>query len=136
MTQIAFPRLIPSARSYTPGDYPQTDFTAQNGATTVVRFGNRRVNSKLSLTFNNIPDSDAASILQHYEQVNRDWNSAFFLPLVSVTAGVKDTTLDGFMREHGGSGLQYRYASAPKVQSVFPGVSSVTCEFIGILDGA
>lgn len=135
MTSIAFPSLKPTSRSYSPGSYPQTEFQAQNGAKTIVRFGNRRVDSKLTLAFNNIPDSDAASILEHYEQVNGNWNSVFFLPLVSVTAGINDSSLENFMRERGGSGLLYRYASPPQVQSVYPGISSVTCEFVGILDG-
>lgn len=134
MPEYAFPNLKPTSRNYTPGSYPQTEFKAQNGATTVVRFGNRRVESKLSLTFSNIPDADATAILQHYEQVNGNWGSVFFLPF-TADAGIEDTDLALFMRERNGSGLQYRYASPPKVQSVYPGISSVSCEFIGVLDG-
>jgi hypothetical protein len=134
MTAYAFPSIKPTSRSYSPGSYPQTEFQAQNGAMTVVRFGNRRVESKLSLTFSNIPDADASAILQHYEQVNGNWGSVFFLPF-TVDAGVSDTNLANYMKERGGSGLQYRYDSPPDVQSVYPGISSVTCSFVGILDG-
>ena len=134
MTAYAFPTLKPTSRSYNPGRYPQTDFQAQNGAMTVVRFGNRRVESKLSLTFSNIPDADASAILANYEQVNGNWGSVFFLPF-TVEAGISDTNLSQYMEEKNGSGLQYRYASPPNVQSVYPGISSVSCEFVGILDG-
>ena len=134
MTAYAFPSLKPTSRSYSPGKYPQTEFQAQNGAMTVVRFGNRRVESKLSLTFSNIPDAEASAILQHYELVNGNWGSVLFLPF-TADAGIEDATLSNYMKERGGSGLQYRYDSPPNVQSVYPGISSVTCSFVGILDG-
>ena len=134
MTAYAFPSLKPTSRSYSPGKYPQTEFQAQNGAMTVVRFGNRRVESKLSLTFSNIPDAEASAILQHYELVNGNWGSVLFLPF-TADAGIEDATLSNYMKERGGSGLQYRYASPPSIQSIYPGISSVSCEFVGILDG-
>lgn len=136
MSEVAFvfPDLKPTSRNYAPGNYPQTKFKAQNGATTVVRFGNRRVESKLSLTFSNISDADANAILQHYELVNGNWGTVFFPPF-TVDAGVEDPGLSAFMQEQNGSGLQYRYAAPPTVQSVYPGISSVSCEFVGVLDG-
>jgi len=136
MSEVAFvfPELKPTSRNYTPGSYPQTEFQAQNGAKTVVRFGNRRVESKLSLTFSNISDADANAILQHYELVNGNWGTVLFPPF-TVDAGIEDAGLSAFMQEKNGSGLQYRYASPPKVQSVYPGISSVSCEFVGVLDG-
>ena len=134
MTQYAFPDLKPTTRDYTPGSYPQTEFQAQNGAMTVVRLGNRRVDSRLTLTFSNITDAQATAILRNYEQVNGTWGSVFFLPFTAA-AGIEDNDLASFMRERNGSGLLYRYASPPVVTSVYPGISSVSCEFVGILDG-
>jgi hypothetical protein len=133
MLAVAFPSLKPSARSYTPGAYPQTDFTAQNGARTVVRFGNRRVDSSLSLQFDNITDAQAALILANYEAVNRDWNYVTFAA-TSGTAGAS-SELAAYLAETGGSGLLWRYAEPPQVRSVYPGVSSVSCSFVGVLDG-
>ena len=131
---IAFPNLKPSARSYSPGEYPQTAFEAQNGAVTVVRFGSRRVDSKLDLTFNNIADTDAASILKNYEQVNGVWDYVTFTAATG-SAGAS-TALAEFIEESGGSGLRWRYAGPPKLTSVKPGFSSISCSFIGVLDGA
>ena len=133
MSAIPFPDIKPSSRSYSPGAYPQTDFQAQNGARTVVRFGNRRVDSNLSLSFANITDAQAALILGNYEAVNRDWNNVTF----SATTGSAGASseLAAYLAETGGSGLLWRYAEPPQVSSVYPGVSSVTCKFVGILDG-
>ena len=134
MTTFAFPNLKPSSRSYDPGTYPQTEFQAQNGAKTVVRYGNRRVNSKLQLVFENIPDADAVSILEHYENVNSEWNDILFLP--NTAAAGAGTSLASYFRESGGSGLRYRYDGPPQVMSVYPGLSTVSCTFVGCLDAS
>ena len=134
MTQYAFPNLKPTTRDYTPGSYPQTEFQAQNGAVSIVRFGNRRVDARLNLTFSNITDAEATAILRNYELVNGNWGSVLFPPF-TADAGISDADLSLFMREQNQSGLLYRYASPPVVTSVYPGISSVSCEFVGILDG-
>lgn len=130
---VAFPNIRPSGRSYSPGTYPQTEFRAQNGAVTVVRFGNRRVDSELSLEFQNINDTDAALILANYEAVNSRWDYVTFT--TSTGALGAGSTLANYIREVGGSGLRWRYAEPPSVTSVFPGRSTVQCKFTGILEG-
>ena len=131
---VAFPNIRPSSRSYSPGSFPQTEFRAQNGALTVVRFGNRRVDSELSLEFQNITDADAALILANYEAVNSRWDYVTFT--TSNGARGVSGTLANYIREVGGSGLRWRYAEPPSVTSIFPGRSTVQCKFIGIMDGA
>ncbi len=44
-----FPTIKPSSRTFTAGRYPQTEFVAQNGAKTVIRYGNKQVDAKLTL---------------------------------------------------------------------------------------
>ena len=134
MTTFAFPNLKPSSRSYEPGTYPQTEFQAQNGAKTIIRYGNRRFDSKLHLVFENIPDADAVSILQHYENVMYAWNDILFLP--NTAAAGADASLALYFRERGLSGLRYRYDGPPKVTSVYPGFSTVSCTFVGVLDAS
>ena len=131
---VAFPSISPSSRSYSPGNFPQTEFRAQNGALTVVLFGSRRVDSELDLEFQNITDADAALILANYEAVNRTWDSVTF-STASGTSGISGS-LAGYISEAGGSGLRWRYAEPPSVTSVLPGRSTVRCRFIGIMDGA
>ena len=132
MAAVAFPNVKPTSRSYNAGEFPQTVFEAQNGATSVVRFGNRRVNSELNLTFANISDEDAEKILSNYERVNRNWDHVTF-SINDGAVGSKDG-LQFYFRERD-SGLRWRYAEPPTVQSVFPGISTVSCRFQGFLDG-
>lgn len=128
---VAFPPLKPASRRYSPGEFPQTDFVAQNGVRTVIRFGSRRVDSELDLRFDNITNSEAAAILANYEAVNRIWDHVTFTPQDgSVAAGA----LAQYIQESGGSGLRWRYSGPPIVTSVKPGISSVSCKFIGTLD--
>lgn len=132
MAARSFPALKPTSRSYSPGALPQTEFKALNGATTVVRFGNRRCDSELRLGFANIPDAGAATVLALYEQsvVADDWIT-FTASDVAVGAA---SELANYIREVGGSGLRWRFAEPPSVESVVPGVSSLQCRFVGRLD--
>lgn len=127
-----FPTLTPTARSYKPGRVPETVFTSQNGSSTFIQFGGAFVNAELSLTFANISDQDAADILQHYSSVVGDDRVTFGDNKAFGGMGAK---LQGKM-EDGTGLLKYRYDGPPQVTSVYPGVSTVTCQFIGYLMGA
>jgi len=133
MAAVSFPALVPSSRSYEPGVFPETQFQAQNGAVVRVRYGNQRTGSRLSLTFANITDTNASLILQNYVDVMDDDNYAEFTSS-NVAAGVGDLLVP-WIRETN-SLLKWKYASPPSVTSVKPGLSTVTCEFIGELEGA
>lgn len=133
MANVYFPLIRPTARSYSPGTYPQTRFQAQNGATTVVRFTNRRSNSELSLTFANIPDDQAAQIISTYESTNSGWIRLVF-DNANGAVGASNNLAE-YIREVNGSGLQWRFAEPPTVESVKAGISTVTCRFTGFLDG-
>lgn len=128
---VSFPSVKPSGRSYSPGTYPQTQFEAQNGAVTVVRFGSRRVNAELGLSFDNITDREAADILANFETVNRAWD---YVTFNNNNGSVASGSLASYIQESGGSGLRWRYAEAPSVSSVMPGVVKVQCRFVGVLD--
>ena len=137
MAQITFPvDITPTSRNYSPGEFPQTVFEAQNGAKTVLRYGNKRVNASLSLSFKNITDNQAAQILANYENINSDWDYLDFNG-TDVLKGIEPTTstLKTYVRESN-SGLRWRYAKAPQVSSgTYPGVSNVSCSFVACLDG-
>ena len=137
MAQITFPvDITPTSRNYSPGEFPQSVFEAQNGANTVLRYGNKRVNASLSLSFKNITDNQAAEILANYENINSDWDYLNFNG-TDVLKGIEPTTstLKTYVRESN-SGLRWRYAKAPQVSSgTYPGVSNVSCSFVACLDG-
>ena len=133
MAAKPFPALVPSSRSYEPGVFPETQFQAQNGAVVRVRYGNQRAGSRLSLTFANITDTNASLILQNYVDVMSGDNYADFTD-TNVAAGASEN-LRPWIRETN-SLLKWKYASPPSVTSVKPGLSTVTCEFTGELEGA
>jgi hypothetical protein len=132
MAAQAFPPIQPTGRSYSPGAFPQSEFKALNGATTVIRYGNRRSNSELRLTFQNISDANAATLLALYEQTmtTDDWIA---FTAADGAAGASPD-LANYLREVGGSGLRWRFAEPPTVDSVVPGRSSVQCSFKGYRD--
>ena len=132
MAGRAFPNIKPSSRTYNPGEFPQTQFRSQNGAVTVIRYSTQRVNSSLSLGFSNITDAEAADILDHYRNVNSDWDFATFTADNAVT-GVVDGSMQDYIREVGA--LRWRYSEPPSVTSTYVGRCDVTCRFTGFFDG-
>lgn len=129
----AFPSgLKPTSRSYRPGKFPQVAFEALNGATTMIRYGQKPYNAELKLTFANISDVDALRIINHYEERMANFSDVTF-SLGGVLAGMAfDLAVQVGEFE---SGLRWRYAEPPQVESVYLGISTVTCAFVGYLDG-
>ena len=139
---IDFPNITPSSRSYTPGKYPQVEFVAQNGAKTVLRYGNKKVDAKLTLGFTNITDSEANQILNLYETVNSVYDYINFSGNDGLTGITPPPTTDSSLFDkfgaRDGSGntlLRYRFDGPPTVTSVRPGRSNVQCKFVACLDG-
>ena len=131
-TARAFPSIKPTSRSYNPGTYPSTDFESLDGTKTHIRYGNKRVNATLQLSFSNISDTNAALILANYEDVNSDYDYVTFSSS-NGTAGVGSTNLSNYFQEVG-SGLKWRYSGPPNVTSSFKGLSNVSCSFVACLD--
>ena len=134
---IDFPNIKPTSRTYTPGKYPQAEFVAQNGAKTILRYGNKPVNAKLTLGFTNITDAQANQILEKYEEVNSVYDYIHF-PSDSSIAGVNNAALRSRFQERDTSGntlLRYRFDGPPTVTSVRRGRSNVQCKFVACLDG-
>ena len=124
--------LKPTSRSYRPGKFPQIAFEALNGATTIIRYGQKPYNAQLTLTFANINDADAARIVTHYEERMADFSNVTFTSATGL-AGLGSTLSEQVSES--ASGLTWRYAEPPQVESVYPGISTVTCTFTGYLDG-
>ena len=131
-SSIPFPSVVPSSRSYTPGNYPSTSFESLDGTKTHIRYGNKRVNATLSLGFSNITDAQTYEILENYRQVNSAWDYVTFSS-ANGTAGVGSTNLSNYFKESG-SGLKWRYSKPPSVTSTFKGRSNVSCSFTACLD--
>ena len=135
MAAVTFPpNIAPSSRSFTAGEYPRAVFEAQNGAKSIIRYGNKAVNSKLTLGFTNVSDDDAVLILSNYNDVNSDWDYVTFDRLNGLQ-GVDNESLKIHMQTGSGQGLKWRYSAPPSVTSVQPGINNVTCSFVACLDG-
>ena len=130
---IQFPAIKPSARSFTPGTYPSTDFESLDGTKTHIRFGNRSVNATLSLSFSNISDGHVVDILGNYNNVNSDWDYVTFDELHGLQ-GIENVFLRIHVKEGSSSGLKWRYTGPPTVTSTFNGLSNVSCSFVACLD--
>ena len=139
MAAVNFPSdLSPSSRSYTAGEYPQAIFESQNGAKSVIRYGNKQVNATLTLGFTNISDENVMSILDNYKNVNSEWEYITFTKtkgLQGIESNDLSTTVSAGTSNNLESGLRWRYSAPPRITSVQPGINNVTCSFVGCLDG-
>lgn len=128
---MPYPAIRPTGRSYDPGNWPVRTFNSQSGAEVRLLYGSKRYNLKFSLTYTNIPDSEAAQFLAHFEETRGTFstfafNSAARVALFSGwngTAGALDPPL----------GVDWRYEAAPRIDSVRPGISTVTVSLIGVI---
>ena len=141
----AFPTIKPTSRSYNPGKYPSTNFESLDGTKTHIRYGNKRVNATLQLSFSNISDEQAFDILQNYRDVNSDWDYVTFNSESGLAGvgGTGHTSINGaltnlatYKAENNtqSGGLKWRYSSPPTVTSTFKGRSNVSCSFVACLD--
>ena len=126
---MAFPNLKPTARSFDSGDYPVKSFKSQNGTETRILYGSNRTNMKMSLTYSNIVDSDAALFLSHYHEETKGTFGTFSIP--------ENTRIgwDAAKKYLGAndSGNYWRYDGPPQQTQVRPGISTVTVKLIGVL---
>jgi hypothetical protein len=126
---MSFPNLTPTSRQLDPGDWPVKQFAAQNGAEIRFLYGDRRTKMKLSLSYNNISDTNAELFVSHYESVKGTYGT-FQLAVGSKTvagwAGT-ESVISG-----AGSGNAWRYETAPQVSNVRPGRSNVSLTLVGV----
>lgn len=104
---MAFPALIPSARSFTPGDVPQQQQVTLSGVNSGYRQGNRRIAQSLTLSFNNISEAQLGLIKAHYLSV--DGSFGIFYLSEEVWNGYATPPIPIL------SDYAWRYAEAPTV---------------------
>lgn len=119
-----FPSLTPSARSWTPGTQPMTAFTSLAGAEVRVLHGSTPIGTQLQLTFSNLLEATANQITDHY-LLARGTFELFDLP-AAVYGGM--STYSNIKP----AGSLWRYASAPSVDFVAPGVQNVSVSLVAV----
>lgn len=81
---MTFPALVPSTRTYIPGNVPSTSQVSLSGMTTGFRRGNRRIAQSIGLSFQRLTQADLDLITAHY--IDRQGSFAvFFLPAETWT---------------------------------------------------
>ena len=124
--QIPYSTLSPSSRNYNPGNWPVKTYNSMSGREIRLRYGDKRFNTKLSLQYQNISDTNVSDFLAHFDaqfgtytsfalstQVLSGWSGSSYIPNASA--------------------MKFRYSQAPTVVSVRPGVSTVSVELTGVI---
>lgn len=101
-----FPALSPSSRTFTPGEYPNTAYTAWSGKEGRVRHSNVMLSSSIRLSFLGLTEAQMLSILSHYQGQLGSFSS-FDIPDEVVSGlSILDLQLTGYA---------WRYADPPQV---------------------
>ena len=116
----------PTRRSFTAGQYPTKRFTAINGAGTTRLYGSKPFNASLQLTFV-LNDADTCTILKCWDDA---YGSYATLDLPPEFFAGSSSVLDCGVPES----LNWRWADAPSVESLFPNRSRVQVNLIATLD--
>lgn len=124
MSITAFPAIEPSSRTWTPGSPPITTFNTLSGHEARILLGDKAVGTSLSLGFDNLLESELVKITDHYLKAKGSYES-FSLPL-AVHAG-----MTGYSRVTPAN-FVWRYASAPSVSWVSPGIGNVSVSLLAV----
>ena len=106
----AFPALIPSSRTFTPGDRAHAVLRSMGGRSTQVRHSNVVTGQQLKLSFNLLTEANMLAVQMHY--INRRGQFATFSLPAAIWSGGTDRTISGY---------SWRYISVPKVEEPFSG---------------
>ena len=99
-----FPALIPSSRTFTPGEYPATAFAGYSGAQNRVRHGNVFLSAQLRLTFLGLAQAQMLDIWNHYNSRRGEFRS-FDLPAEVASYGsITDYVPGNYLWRYAGPG--------------------------------
>lgn len=124
---MSYPSYTPTSRSFDPGDYPIKSYRSQSGVEVRILYGNKRTGVKLALIYENITDTAAQAFTDHYDQMKGTFN------VFTINSSTKNGWQGSSSSIDVPSGNSWRYESAPQVNQVRPGISTVTVNLIGVL---
>ena len=125
MAITAFPEIQPSSRTWVPGSQPVKTFATLSGYESRVMLGDQPVGTSLQMSFQNLTEAVALSVIDHFSKAKGTYET-FSLP-ASVFAGMTDS---GKVTPEGQA---WRYAAAPSVVWVSPGIANINVSLIAIL---
>jgi hypothetical protein len=100
----AFPALVPSSRTFTPGDRAHALLRSMGGRSTQVRHSNVVTGQQLQLLFKALPEASMLAVQLHY--INRRGQFATFSLPSAIWSGTTDQTISGY---------SWHYISMPTV---------------------
>jgi hypothetical protein len=124
---MSFPALTPSSRQFGSGNFPVSTYSAADGAEVRILRGNLRTGATLQLVYNALTDNEADLFINHYEA-----QKGSFLSFSMSTGALKGYEGNTASIDAGPNNT-WRYASPVTIQSVYPGVSNVTVNLVGVL---
>jgi hypothetical protein len=106
-----YPAIIPSSRTFTPGQYPHTPFQALSGRQSRVRHSSVMISSTVQLRYSVLDEEEMIEILDHYNAV-KGGLIPFALPAIawSGNENANEFTL---------AGDAWRYQQPPDVEEIF-----------------
>jgi len=119
---MTFPALVPSARTFSPGNIPQSSQITLSGLVTGFRRGNRRDGQTLSLSFTNLTEAQVNEIKAHY--IDRQGTFDIFFLSAEVWSGYATPPIPLL------SDYAWRYAGAPTVTDGIVGRWGVDVELV------
>lgn len=130
---MPFPVVKPSSRTFEPGAWPVKTFRTQNGVEARVLYGNKRTGMTMQLAYQNVPDTTAELFVLHYIETKGTYDTFTIGDLTSARAGWGATlsTLGAIGPDYANNA--WRYAEAPSIQSVKPGISNVSVKLVAVL---
>ena len=101
---MTFPALIPSSRTFTPGEYPNTPFSGYSGSQDRVRHSNVFLAAQLQLSYIGLSESQMLQLWNHYSTAQGIYQS-FDLPTETLSgSSVSDYVPATYRWAHTGSG--------------------------------
>jgi len=107
--------------SFTAPEFPVKANTSLSGVVSRRLFGNRGSRATLSLSYDNITDTNAAEFIASWTASKGQTNE---ITIPTETFAGADSDLVAYL-EAGGDDLNWHFAEPPQVARVVPGISSV-----------
>ena len=115
-----FPALVPSGRTFTPGDYAHTVWRSMGGRSSRSRHSSIITGQRVRLSFLGLVQADLVLILQHW--INRRGRFYTFDLPDEIWSGTDNPG------EFTPAGYAWKYVAPPEVEDVGCGLHDVTVE--------
>lgn len=125
-----WPEIAPTSRTFEAGDWPVRKFQSEDGVEVRILRGDRRRNHKLRLSYANIPDAIAEQFLDFYYSRQGTYQTMYLpRPLTNHLGAGWGGTTEAF---NPGPATRWRFEGPPSIESIYPGVSSVSFTLIAV----